>query len=63
MRVRYRNDPGRPVVPRHPQRQSPAAAEFENALAVGEASMLGRDGKRAFLGFDKRINAGFVKAA
>ena len=51
VRIRHRRDLRMRKLPRHPQRQrAPAAAEFEDRLAVGELGMLDGLAQRLFLG-------------
>jgi hypothetical protein len=55
VRIRHRRDVGMRELPRHPERQrTPAAAELQDRLAVGEIGM--RDGltQRFFLGLLQR---------
>ena len=52
------------IMPRHPERQrTPAAAELEDALAVGKRGMRGGGCKRAFLRRGERVDAVVIKAA
>ena len=55
VRVRHRSDLRMRKLPRHPQRQrAPAAAEFEDRLAVGEIGVLDGLAQRLFLGLLQR---------